>query len=148
MQPHQLAAWIELVTLADRLTGLADGELHRRHGITARDFQVLYHLAQSDDGAAVESLRVLMHEPIDATTARVNRLATAGVLAKRVETDDGRVPWVSLTESGRRLLSDATTGHVDRAQRWVIAPLADADVHALQRIAATLNRHLRDLELD
>lgn len=145
LDADELAAWIGLIKLSGALVALADGELRRTHGITGRDYELLHHLSGSADGVRVTDLALVIDDSSSGITHRVNRLATAGLVAKRADPADGRARRVALTARGRRLLESAAPDHVARVRRWVIDPLDRHDLAELTRLTSTLREHLRDL---
>ena len=146
LDADELAAWIGLIKLSGALVALADGELRRAHGITGRDYELLHHLSTSDDGARVTDLALVIDDSSSGITHRVNRLTTAGLVAKRTDPIDGRSRRVALTAHGRRLLESAAPEHVARVRRWVIEPLDRRDLAELTRLTTTLRDHLRNLD--
>ncbi len=142
LDPTEAAAWSGLITLADRLVTLTDGELRRRHGIAGRDYGLLHHLSRASDGMRVLDLAALIDDSSSCITHRVNRLAAAGLVVKRADPDDLRARRVALTAAGQRLLEDAAPGHVERVRAWVLDPLTPRDVADLARITGKLRAHL------
>jgi len=145
LDPTEAAAWSGLITLADRLVALTDGELRRRHGIAGRDYGLLHHLSGAPDGMRVLDLAALIDDSSSCITHRVNRLAAAGLVVKRADPDDQRARRVALTAAGRHLLEDAAPGHVERVRAWVLDPLTPGDVADLARITGKLGAHLRSV---
>lgn len=142
----ELDAWIGLIKLAARIVALSDGQLRRDHGITGRDYELLHHLSEADDGHRVAELADRIDDSSSCITHRVNRLASAGFVTKRVDPADQRARRVALTGAGHELLARAAPGHVANVRRWVIDPLDDSDLADLTRVAGRLNAHLRRVE--
>lgn len=142
----EFAAWVGLIKLAGRLVSIADGELHRRHGVTGRDYELLHHLSEVPGGRRVSDLAGVVDDSSSCITHRVNRLAEAGLVRKTADPDDGRARLVALTGAGRALLEAAAPDHVDRVRRWVIDPLSRRDLDHLARITNRLSAHLREIE--
>lgn len=145
LDADELAAWVGLIKLSGTLVALADGALRRAHGITGRDYELLHHLSGSDDGARVTDLASVIDDSSSGITHRVNRLADAGLVAKRADPTDGRARRVGLTSRGRDLLAAAAPDHVTRVRRWVIDPLDRQDLAEVTRLTSVLRDHLRSL---
>ncbi|MEZ5236217.1 MAG: MarR family winged helix-turn-helix transcriptional regulator [Acidimicrobiia bacterium] len=143
LDPTELAAWVGLIKVAALIVGLSDGELRRRHGITGRDYELLHHLSEDDDGRRVSDLALDIDDTSSCITHRVNRLAEAGLVVKRADPADRRARRVSLTARGRTLLAEAAPGHATRVRQWVIDPLSRRDLADLTRITTKLGPHLR-----
>lgn len=143
LDAQESAAWVSLITLADRIVALSDGELRRRHGVTGRDYELLHHLSGARAGLRVTELAERISDTSSCITHRVNRLAAAGLVAKHPDPDDARARRVTLTPGGRRLLRAAAPDHVRRVRAWVFDALDPRDVRDLGRVAGRLNTHLR-----
>lgn len=146
LAPDELAAWVGLIKLSARIVSLSDGELRRRHGITGRDYELLHHLSADERGRRVTDLAEVIDDTSSCITHRVNRLAGAGLVAKRADPDDRRSRLVVLTPQGRSLLQEVAPGHAERVRRWVIDPLTKRDLADLTRVSGRLGDHLRATE--
>lgn len=146
LSPAELGAWVGLIKLSSRLVALSDGELHRRHGITGRDYELLHHLSAAPEGQRVTDLASVIDDSSSCITHRVNRLVRAGLVEKAPDPDDRRARLIRLTEDGRQLLSDAAPDHVRRVRRWVFDALGAGDVAEVARLTSLLNGHLRQTE--
>lgn len=146
LEPAELEAWVGFIRVAARVVALADASLHRAHGITGRDYELLHHLSAAPTGLRISELAGLIDDTSSCITHRVNRLVTAGLVDKRADPDDQRARRALLTRAGRRLLAEAAPAHVERVRRWVFDPLTARDVADLARVTRKLEAHLREIE--
>lgn len=146
LDDDELRAWVGLIRLSARLVALADAELHRAHGITGRDYELLHHLSGRRQGIRVSELGSLIEDTSSCITHRVNRLARSGLVAKVADPTDARARLVRLTPAGRRLLATAAPGHVRRVRRWVIDALDRDELRQLAELTEALGEHLRLVE--
>lgn len=101
---HRLA-----LALTDRLT-----EVYAAHGLSEGDFDVLTALRRVGDPFESTPSKIASATMVTtgAVTKRVDRLITAGLVARRRRDDDGRGRTVALTEEGRKLIDEAFTDHI------------------------------------
>jgi DNA-binding MarR family transcriptional regulator len=142
----ELSAWIGLIKLSARIVALSDAALRREHGITGRDYELLHHVSTAPQGQRLTDLARVIDDSSSCITHRVNRLAEAGLIAKRPDPNDQRARRIVLTEQGHALLVRAAPDHVRRVRRWVIDPLDAHDLSTLARLTSVLNEHLRRIE--
>jgi len=123
--------------LADRLRDELDVEF-RRHGLGEGEFDVLAALRRQGapyELAPGELARYTM-VTTGAATKRIDRLATAGLVSRRVSSEDARGRVIALTEAGRRVIDDAFTAHIANEHR-LLAPLTERERTDLERLLTT-----------
>ena len=123
VSPLQVIARLHRVAnhLTDELVAV-----YARHGLSEGDFDVLATLRRSgppferSPGDLAASTLVTS----GGMTKRVDRLAAAGLVTRRVSEDDARARVVALTERGREVVDAAFTEHMANERRLVdlIAP--------------------------
>ncbi len=145
LDQDEMAAWVNLITLASRIVALSDTELRRTRAITGRDYELMHHLSTSPTGLRVNELADVINDSSSCITHRINRLQRAGLVDKEPDPDDQRARQVVLNDAGLALLCAAAPEHVARVRRWVIDPLDRADLLHLARIASVVNQHLRSV---
>jgi DNA-binding MarR family transcriptional regulator len=146
LDAEEMQAWVGLIKLSARLVALGDGELRHLYGITGRDYELLHHLSERDNGRRISELAQVIDDSSSCITHRVNRLHQAGLVDKRHDPDDRRARCVVLTREGQSLLERVAPDHVRRVRRWIIDPLDRRQLTQLARITATLNVHLHASE--
>ncbi|TDE89611.1 MarR family transcriptional regulator [Occultella glacieicola] len=137
-------AWESLfrtqVTLMQRFEAAKDFE-----PLSSREYDVLFNLSRMPDGAArLRDLnaRLLISQP--SLSRMVDRLAGAGLVARREADDDGRGVVVVLTDAGALLQKQIGRRHVRHIAALVDAGLDDDDQAALTRICERLRAAVSD----
>ncbi len=111
-------AYLEATTrVADRL----NDDLKAAFGLTLEDYEILVFLSEAPDRRLrMAELAGALLASRSRLTYRIDRLETAGLVARRPCPDDGRAIWAELTESGHQVLRDAAPGHVRAVREQLI----------------------------
>lgn len=79
------------------------------HGISLNDYMILFHLYQAPEG---KLRRIDLAEKIGVSASGVTRLLAPlekiGLTGRKANKRDARVSYVTLTTSGKRVLTEAT----------------------------------------
>ena len=119
--------------LEDRMRRGFDGlGLHPAQG------QVL-HLLEWGEGVSQRSLSRMMNVAAPTVSGILKRMATDGLIERRLDADDERVTRVFLTRKGRRK-SAASRAVIDEVERELTADLSRTQLRAAHRLL----RHLRN----
>ncbi|MBE1530979.1 MarR family winged helix-turn-helix transcriptional regulator [Actinomadura algeriensis] len=135
---------LSTVALLERIAGR---ELERRCGIRHAAFEVLLRLS---DAARPVSMGELAGELIltsGGMTRLIDRMETAGLVARRAAPGDRRGRRVELTGAGRAKLDEAMRVHAETLRRHFAGPLTDEGRRGLAESLRTLRAHARE-ELD
>jgi DNA-binding MarR family transcriptional regulator len=110
-------------------------------GITSAQFELLQVIGRHDGmGAGCMELARQLAAPGPDVTRMLDRLDTAGLVARSRDANDRRVVHTTLTEKGRALLQDAAPA-VDMAERAVFAGLADDERTMLTALLESIRRN-------
>jgi DNA-binding MarR family transcriptional regulator len=83
-------------------------ELHRRHGLTVSEFEVLQRLAESPDGhSRMQELADAVHLSQSALSRLIGRLEVDGLATRSLCDADRRGIYASITAEGRALVEQA-----------------------------------------
>lgn len=108
------------------------------HGITPAQFELLGAIARVEGtGGGCGELGRQMAAPGPDVTRMLDRLDTAGLVARKRDELDRRVVHAELTEAGRMLLSEVGPV-VERAESAVFEGVAAQDVAQLARVLETI----------
>jgi DNA-binding MarR family transcriptional regulator len=120
--------------LADRLREELEVEF-RRHGLGEGEFDVLAALRRAGEPYELAPRELARHTMVTtgAATKRIDRLEAAGLVSRRVSTEDARGRVIALTAAGKRVIDEAFTAHIANEHR-LLAPLTDRDRSALERL--------------
>jgi DNA-binding MarR family transcriptional regulator len=112
-------------------------EVYARHGLGEGEFDVLATLRRA--GAPFERVpsELAAHTMVTtgAITKRVDRLERAGLVARRISEHDSRSRVVALTESGRQLIDEVFTEHMQNEQR-LLDGLSEQQIGQLESLLA------------
>lgn len=129
----RLAAWGAFLRAHARLTRVLERELQDEQDLSLADYDVLYQLAASDEG------RLRMSELADrlllsrsGATRLVDRLESAGYVARASCATDRRGLWAHLTETGRGRLEDAMPTHLRGVCEHFIDRIPGTELDQLQ----------------
>ncbi|MGY0496949.1 MarR family winged helix-turn-helix transcriptional regulator [Nocardia sp. FBN12] len=147
LDADQQDLWQALLTVVTALPAALDRQLQRDAGISNFEYGVLARLSMADE--VTLRLSDLARE-CDATLPRLSkvmdRFETRDWVARRADPTDGRYTLATLTDTGRRQLTESAPAHVAQVKRLVFDPLTAAQQrhlgNALTRVAATVRRDL------
>ena len=96
----------DLLTIANRMTTVRE-HLGARMGISAPQYSLLMAVGQFQGarGVGVTAIAKVLHVSSAFVATESNKLAQAGLLAKRANPKDGRAVLLSLTRAGRSLIA-------------------------------------------
>lgn len=115
------------------------GANFRAHGLNAAWFDVLATLLRSgapyqlSPGQLIDSTMVTS----GTMTNRIDKLAAAGFVQRKINPDDSRSFLIALTPEGRSVVEDTLQDHVETQERLLKA-LSDTERDALTRLLARI----------
>jgi DNA-binding MarR family transcriptional regulator len=131
----RLVAWGAFLRAHARVTRELERELQDEQDLSLADYDVLYQLAVADEH------RLRMSELADrlalsrsGATRLVDRLETAGFVARTSCATDRRGLWAHLTESGMKRLQGATPTHLRGVSAHFIDRIPNTELDQLRRI--------------
>ncbi|MFC8597066.1 MarR family winged helix-turn-helix transcriptional regulator [Isoptericola sp. NPDC057191] len=100
-------------------------ENYRRYGIGEGEFDVLCALRRAGAPFALNQGDLAEHTMVTAgaTSKRVDRLESAGLVSRHLQADDGRGRVVTLSPQGRRLIDEAYPEHL-QLEEQLLSPLS------------------------
>ena len=118
-----------------RVVRALDSELGAGHGLAYRAYELLARLAHCGPGrlrmSALAEQTMLSNSRV---SRMVDELERNGLVEREGCTDDSRVVYVSITESGRELLGEARSTFFATVEEQLFGRLSPRDVEALARI--------------
>lgn len=131
-------SWEALLTVhAVIMRRFADEPVWREHGVSMREYDVLYTLAKCGAPARMGELQggVLLSQP--ALSRLVDRLETRGLVTRVHDQADGRAVLVTLTPEGAELQRAVGRSHARSVEREMRALTPD-EQRALEALARKL----------
>ena len=139
-RPAELEAWVSLLRAHAAATRRFNRELMASHGLTINDFEVLVHLAHSDDGRL---RRVDLAERVLLTASGITRLLdglqASGYVDKAACSSDARVTYAVLTEAGLEKLRSAAVVHVAGIHAKFAEHYSDVELATLAELLSRLD---------
>jgi DNA-binding MarR family transcriptional regulator len=139
-------SWRALLGSCSRLMSRLDTELQSAQQMSLADYEVLVHLSEAEGGMLRMSdlAERLLLSP-SGLTRRLDRLVSAGLVARVRCSTDRRGSCARLTPAGRRRLQKAAPDHVDQVRKHFVDRLSRHQlaslVDALEKIASDEVRH-------
>jgi DNA-binding MarR family transcriptional regulator len=134
-----LDAWRSYLQSHAAIVRELDAELVAAHGMTARDYEVLLYLAQSEDlklpMSALSERTMLTRSGI---TRLVDGLVDGGMIERVSCPRDARVSYARLTPAGYEKLRQAGCTHVKSIERLFLAHFTPDEVEQLSSLLSRL----------
>jgi len=123
------------------LREFAADPMWREHGLSMREYDVLYALAKLERGGGPVRIGdvqqgVLLSQP--ALSRMVDRLVERGLIERASDETDRRAVCVRLSEAGRELRDSLGRAHARDVARVVGGALDDDELQELERLTAKL----------
>lgn len=131
-------AWEALLTAHSVIMRrFADEPVWKKHGVSMREYDVLYTLAKCGKPARMSDLQhnVLLSQP--ALSRMVDRLESRGLLSRVRDDADGRAVRIALTAQGTEVQRAVGRSHARSVEREMRA-LTPEEQHELGRLASKL----------
>ena len=112
------------------------------HGLSLSQFDVLATLGR-DEGITQQELARRLLVTKGNVCGLIDRMETAGWVARRPDPDDRRANRLFLTDRGRVLLSETVPDHV-AAVKEMLAPLGAADLQSLYQLLDRLEESMTE----
>ena len=143
LDEDQQRDWRALVLGTTLLFDRLDSDLHRRHGISLAEYEILVRLSER------EGWRLRMAQLADSVrhsrsrvTHTVKRLERAGLVHRDKSPDDGRGVDCTMTEEGMRLLESMAPTHVTGVREHLVDLVSPDDFAAVGRVMNAVADHL------
>jgi DNA-binding MarR family transcriptional regulator len=132
MAEEKRAAWIGFLQTHAAITKALDADLIANIGIPLSAFEVLFGIANSDEGYLRMSE---VAEQAMLSPSRVSRLVTElerrGLLERQSCPSDSRVVYAVITDEGRMLLDEMQALHSEGIERRFFSALTDQQIAQL-----------------
>jgi DNA-binding MarR family transcriptional regulator len=138
-------AFGHLIAAANRLGYILGRALEREFQISHQTFEVLVILSRADPtGLSMRSIAQAQVLSTGGVTRLIDRLETAGLVARHPDPDDRRGRRVQLTPAGRRLAARASHVHAENIRRYFLEPLPPDEREHFVATLKTLSHAARD----
>jgi DNA-binding MarR family transcriptional regulator len=134
-----LDAWRGYLTSHASILRALDAELVAEHGLTTRDYEVLFYLAQAEGRrlamSALSERTMLTRSGI---TRLVDGLVGSGLIERHACANDARVSYAQLTDVGYETLRKASRSHVAGVRRLFVELYSDEELETLAELLGRL----------
>ena len=134
-----LDAWRGYLTSHASILRVLDAELVAEHGLTTRDYEVLFYLAQAEGHrlamSALSERTMLTRSGI---TRLVDGLVGSGLIERHACANDARVSYAQLTDVGYETLRKASRSHVAGVRRLFVELYSDEELETLAELLGRL----------
>jgi DNA-binding MarR family transcriptional regulator len=134
-----LEAWRSYLQSHASIMRVLDHELAARHGLTARDYDVMLYLANAEDR------RLAMSELAESTmltrsgiTRLVDGLVACGLVERVSCPADARVSYARITDAGLERMRDAGQTHIEGIRRLFLSRFNDDETDQLAELLRRL----------
>ncbi|WP_112240839.1 MarR family winged helix-turn-helix transcriptional regulator [Kribbella monticola] len=138
------ALFTDLVRLETRVYNAIDTRLRADHDLPLGQFEFLRYIA-AQGSCRVYDLAQEMAITVGATSKAVDRLEAADRVRRTANPDDRRSSLLTLTDGGRRVLTEATPTFESELTTWIGSVLP---TRSLDQLATTLATLRQRAELD
>ena len=129
---EMLRRWFQIYTGMQRITGDLLEEVERGGGLSAPEFQVLWHLSAAPERQApMNEISRLLGFSTAGTTKLVDRLSANGLVERRTSPTDRRVILAALTDAGADSATRAASILAAGLRERFVGPLGEERVDAL-----------------
>ena len=137
-EPDRLAVWRAFLEAHAAITKTLEAELERERDMPLAWYDVLLQLHEADGRLRMSELanRLLTHR--SSLTRLIDRMESAGLVAREGCPSDGRGSMAVLTREGREAMRRAAPVHLRGIQEHFAGYLTDSDVVAMHRALAKL----------
>ncbi|NMO57366.1 MarR family transcriptional regulator [Actinoplanes sp. TBRC 11911] len=104
--------WYELRFRHDEVVSHLEWQLHKLHGLSLSDFDILDRLRLREPGSCHMRQLVSHHVSESAVSRAVARLQERGFVERSLHPDDRRRVYVELTDAGRERHAEASATHL------------------------------------
>jgi DNA-binding MarR family transcriptional regulator len=143
LKPEQLRTYFALMESVNVLHHAVEQQLQEEGGLSYVQFQLLARLADAEGPLTMTELADGVVYSRSGLTHQAGLLEKAGLVTRGPSADDQRATLVRITDSGLASVATVMPGHIQVVRELLFAPLAEADLHALDDIFGRVRDHLR-----
>ena len=119
-------------------------QLQAEGGLSYVQFEVLAKLVDARRPLTMTELADGVVYSRSGLTHQAGLLENAGLILRKVSTDDKRATVVDITKAGRARVAKVLPGHIEVVRTLLYGALSEPDVHVLGDLMARVRDHMRD----
>jgi DNA-binding MarR family transcriptional regulator len=145
LSDSQATAWSSYQRMRTRLTGRLNRELSQKTGLSEADFEILMALTESpDDTVRALALRCGLEWEKSRLSHQLRRMEERGLVVREECIEDNRGAVIRITETGRKLASEAQQHYEEAVHRYVIDVLTPEQLEGLGTISEMILTQLEE----
>src|SRR5258708_1274912 len=145
LSDRQQAAWANYQRMRVRLTERINRELAQKAGLSEADFEILSALIESpNESVRALALRCGLEWEKSRLSHQLRRMEERGLITPQECVEDNRGSVIRVTESGRKLATEAKVYGEQAVRHYVVDALTAEQLLALGTIAETILHQLEE----
>ena len=141
----QQAAWAHYQRMRVRLSERINRELAQNAGLSEADFEILSALNESpNESVRALALRCGLEWEKSRLSHQLRRMEERGLITRQECAEDNRSAVIRVTETGRKLATEAQVSYEQAVQQYVVDVLTAEQLQTLGTIAETILHHLEE----
>ncbi|GAA5152622.1 MarR family winged helix-turn-helix transcriptional regulator [Nocardioides marinquilinus] len=145
LSDDQQTAWRAWLALNGELPALLHRRLQADSGLSLPDFEVLVQLSEADEPRLrVSPLAAALGWERSRLSHHLKRMEGRGLVGREECEDDGRGAWVTLTDAGRRAITQAAPPHARVVRELLFDDLSADDLAVITRFTTGVLERVRD----
>jgi DNA-binding MarR family transcriptional regulator len=135
LDQQQQRSWRAFLVGTTLLMDRLDRDLRDQHRLSLPEYEILVRLSEAEGNRMrMAMLADSVSHSRSRVTHTVNRMETAGLVARDACLSDGRGVEAVLTDKGREALKEAAVTHVAGVRRLLVDLVAEEDFEAVGRV--------------
>src|SRR5215218_10147438 len=142
----ELGAYFALIEVSSLLRHAVEQQLREAGDLSYVQFQLLARLGDAPSGShRMTDLADGVVYSRSALTYQAGLLEKAGLVTRSPAADDERGIAVTITDAGRKRLTQVFPGHIEVVKQLLLEPLSRDDVEALAGLLEPVRDHMRSI---
>lgn len=144
LKPEQMLTYFALTEAVSLLQYAVQEQLQAEGGLSYVQFEVLAKLVDAKRPLTMTELADGVVYSRSGLTHQAGLLENAGLIVRKVSTDDKRATVVDITKAGRARVAKVLPGHIEVVRTLLYGALSEPDVHVLGDLMVRVRDHMRD----
>ena len=144
LKPTQMRTYFALTEAVSLLQHAVQEHLQAEGGLSYVQFEVLAKLVDAERPLTMTELADGVVYSRSGLTHQAGLLENAGLIVRKVSTNDKRATVVDITKAGRALVAKVLPGHIEVVRTLLYGALSEPDVLVLGDLMARVRDHMRD----
>ena len=144
LKPAQMRTYFALTEAVSLLQHAVQEQLQAEGGLSYVQFEVLAKLVDAKRPLTMTELADGVVYSRSGLTHQAGLLEKAGLIVRKVSSDDKRATVVDITKAGRARVAKVLPGHIEVVRTLLYGALSEPDVLVLGDLMTRVRDHMRD----